>query len=511
MPCATNENLMPKHFYYYATSLLAGYVVLSLELLGFRLFAPYFGYSLYVFGSLIGLILFSLALGYALGGYCADKNMREQTFFKIVFAAGIYLIIIGFSSHILLALLAQMHITTGTLLATALFFALPMAVLAALSPYFIKILSVNQRQTVGISAGSIYAIGTIGSLIGTFLTSFYLIPTFGALATLFSNGILILCLSLPWITRRVGKRILMSMFALGSICSSILFYPQSSVGNGAIIAQTDSPYNHLEIVDYGKFLGLRTDQRNNLVYSTYPKDGVWEYQFLLYTLFAIPPLINNAQTSLLLGLGAGTLPLLHRILNPDLKITGLEIDPEIVRLGREYFDLDSNTNLTVIIEDARPFLARTHNLYDFIEIDLFWGGGEIPFYLASQEFFKLTAERLVPQGLVAMNIYDPSLEEIIAAPLINTIRSVYPYVYRTKAPHGSHFVLASKIPVDYQMIRKKIDTKSYDPKFLDAISYFEENTTPVEFKQDIAVFTDDRTPIEKLSYKAIFSKRPLLE
>lgn len=498
---------MSKHIYYYGTSLLAGYVVLSLELLGFRLFAPYFGYSIYVFGSLIGLILFSLALGYWLGGYCADKNVREQTFFKFVFLAGVYLILVGTFSSVLLNSLAKLHIITGTLLATALFFALPMGILAALSPYFIKILSINRNQSVGVSAGSTYAIGTIGSLVGTFLTSFYLIPTFGALATLYSNGILMLCLSIPWIARRTSKRLLMTVFAFLIVYSSYLFSPQSNSNTSKIVATTDSPYNHLEVVDYGKFLGLRTDQRNNLIYSFYPKDGMWDYQSILYTLFAIPPLLNKARTSLILGLGAGILPLLHHTINPDLKITGLEIDPEIIRLGQEYFGLNKATNTTTIIEDARPFLVHTDDIYDLIEIDLFWGGGEIPFYLATKEFFELISKHLTPQGLVAMNIYDPSPEEIIVTPLINTIRSIYPYVYHTTIPGGSHFILTSKTPIDYRAFNQAVDTQKFDSRFLAIVSYFKENTKPVEFKQNLAIFTDDLTPMEKLSYAAIFSNR----
>ncbi len=490
-------------FFYYGTSLVSGYIILSLELLGFRLLAPFFGYSIYVFGSLIGVILLSLSVGYLLGGYLGDRNMTERLFFFIFLFAGAYLFVMSLHHQRILDSLFRLHIVAGSLLATLILFAVPMVILASLCPYVIKILSVNQKQRIGISAGSIYAVSTIGSLIGTFFTSFYLVPTFGAEKTLISDVILMFVVALAWLLSNLPKG---KKYLTGLVLLALLFQNQSESPSRKVIAQTDSPYSHLEVIDYGDFLGLRTDRRSKLVCSFYPKDGRWPYRFLVYDLFAVPPLLNGAKTGLLLGLGAGSIPLLHHEVNPDLTITGVEIDQKIVELGRRYFHLEHRTNTQVVIADVRPFLRQEPTQYDLIEVDLFRGDGEIPFYLATKEFFNLTLQRLTYRGLLAMNVYDPSVNKKIVGPLMNTIAAVYPHTYYVSTPRGSYFVLASKQPLDYRQLEEKILTTS-DERLRKVIAFFKNQLTPAPFSPSERVFTDDWAPLEKLSYEAIFGVR----
>lgn len=489
---------MNNRLWYYTTSLVSGYIILSLELLGFRLLAPYFGYSLYVFGSLIGLVLLALALGYWLGGWWGDSGVGTQTVFGAVLAAGAYLLIVGLFSGRLLTSFAKFSIVTGSLFSVFVLFAPPMVVLAALSPYLIKILAGENGQGVGVSAGSVYAISTIGSLLGTFLTSFYLVPTFGTFTTLLLNGAFTLCLGVAWL---VKKKMALAAFAV------IVFAfagSRKEMSLPTVIAQTESPYNHLEVVDFGNFLGLRTDRRNKLIFSHYPKGGRWSYQFLLYDLFAVPPLLNGARAGLLLGLGAGSIPLLHEQVNPGLVVTGVEIDPKIIELGKSYFGLDKIHALeNIIIADVRPFLARNKNRYDVIDVDLFWGSGELPFYLATKEFFGLARTHLTDAGILAMNIFDPSDDRKILAPLLNTIASVYRYTYLIPVHLGSHFVVASDREITGVQLENALSGTN-DPNLANVVKHFKDNFHRVAFAPAEAVFTDDWAPLERLSYEAIF-------
>jgi len=494
---------MKNNFLYYGTSFLTGYVILSLELLGLRIFAPYFGYSLYVSSSLIGVILLALSLGYSLGGYWGDHGGKKYLISELLFLSGAYLFIIWVFENDILSTFFQYSVITGSLLATLVFFALPMILLASLSPYFIKLLSDEKNHKVGLSAGSVYTVGTMGSLLGTFLTSFWLVPEFGASFSFLTNIVLLFSLSVLWSTVKTTSRVLgiATVFLLFSVGGYNAFLPKDA------IAQVDSLYSHLEVADIGNFLGLRVDRRNGLIYSVYPKEGKWQGDYIFYHLFAIPPIINNAKTSILLGLGTGTIPYIHQEFNPNLSITGVEIDPGIVELGNEYFGLKDRTNTKVIVDDVRPFLEKDSSKYDLIEADLFWGSGEIPFYLTTKEFFTLTKEHLSETGILAVNVYDPSKNNIIIRPVMNTIASVYKFTAVVPFRSGSYFIMGSNSPISAEPILAWAKDHTDDARFLQIIDTFTEKITSIQFDPHAEIFTDDRSPIEKLTYKAIFSQK----
>lgn len=484
----------------YITVFMSGYIMLSLELLGIRLLAPFFGYSLYVFGALIGVILLALSLGYMLGGYWSEnKQFTERRFFSFVFISALYLSIISLYHAKIVEVLSRLHIITGALLSSLILFAFPMIMLASISPYLTKTLT-KRGQAVGASSGAIYATGTLGSLIGTFATSFYLVPAFGVNITLISNVLLMFSLAFLWIIP--WKYGFVSTLGILILLTGLV---SAEKNPSVILAQVESPYNHLEIVDYKEFIGLRTDRRNGGLYSLYPKEGYWQYPGYVYDFFAIPPLINGAQNGLLLGLGAGTIPLIHQEISPNLMITGVEIDPNIIELGKQYFHLSERHNLQTVLADARPFLVHSTLRYDLIEIDLFWGGGEIPFYLSTKEFFALTLKNLTDKGILVMNVYDPSQDQKIFRPLINTIASVYPKTSYIRMPFGSYFILATHKPLDYSVLDKAIKTVRFDKKAYTVAQKLKKEFVPWSFNPRTSIFTDNWAPLEKLTYEAVFS------
>jgi len=491
---------MSPKFLFFTTSFVVGYVILSLELLGFRLLAPYFGYSLYVSGSLIGVVLLALSLGYLLGGHLSDNGSKDFIVYRFLSLSALYLFIVWFYSEAILSRFFELSLVYGSLLSAFTFFALPMILLAALSPYFIKLLTNDNVRDIGFSAGSIYAVSTIGSLVGTFLTSFYLVPTYGVSANFLSNIVLLFIVSFFWF--RLKNKVII-FFAIALLFGFLA--GKNSIGFASkVIAQTDSEYNSLEVVDYGNFYGLRADRRNHLVYSLYPKEGKWSGDYSFYHLFAIPPILNEAKTGILLGLGAGTLPYIHEEFNPDLKITGVEIDPKIVELGKKYFGLNKRTNTSVVIDDVRPYLAKDKKQYDLIEMDLFWGSGEIPFYLATKEFFSLIKSHLTQRGIVSINVYDPSEEKIISTPIQNTLASEFSYVYSVSFDRGSYFMLASESPLETEKLTEWLKKNESDPRFLSITERFLKDITPVFFNPEITIFTDDKAPLDILSYEAVF-------
>jgi spermidine synthase len=274
-----------------------------------------------------------------------------------------------------------------------------------------------------------------------------------------------------------------------------LFTDRTEANN--IVASADSAYSHLEVLDNGPYYSLRAENRSRTAYSFYPKDGQWPFSFQLYSFFAVPPLLNQAKTALLLGAGAGSIPLLHEQVNPELKIEAVELDPKIIELGQRFFHLSDRANTQVTIADARSFIRKNDKQYDVIEVDLFRGGDEIPFYLATKEFFSQLRSRLNDQGLLAMNVYDPSTDQRLVKPIANTVASRFAYTYLVPAPGGSFFIMAGDPAPNLPALNKGISQQNPDLDGL--ISVFKENLRQIKFDPNLQVFTDNLAPIEQLS------------
>jgi hypothetical protein len=159
----------------------SGAVVMILEMTGSRILAPYVGGSLPVWTGLIGIILGSLSLGYVLGGRLADKNPNTMLLAFILFVSSIFLGIIPLLSKLLLPIITSLtqDVRVSAVFSTILLFSIPSILLGTVSPYAIR-LKLEDIKSSGETAGRLYAISTIGSIIGTFLAGFFLIAYLGS-------------------------------------------------------------------------------------------------------------------------------------------------------------------------------------------------------------------------------------------------------------------------------------------------------------------------------------------
>ncbi len=163
-------------------SLLAfggGFVVMSLELLGGRVLAPYFGSSIYVWGSIITIFMLSLALGYLIGGRLSMRHPSLRRF-ALLFVVGAVLTypLILYGDALMRAVFDRIEDPRyGSLVAGASLFMLPTIVLGMISPYAVRLM-VTETDRAGHVAGSLYFLSTLGSALGTLATSFYLVLWF---------------------------------------------------------------------------------------------------------------------------------------------------------------------------------------------------------------------------------------------------------------------------------------------------------------------------------------------
>lgn len=158
---------------------ISGFTIMAIELLGGRILAPYFGSSIYVWGSVITVFMVALSLGYLLGGRLslANPDLRRYGVFFACAAIALLPTII-WSNTIMDAVFLEVEDPRyGSLIASTLLFFLPTAVLGMIAPYSVRLL-VRFREHSGQIAGSLYFVSTLGSALGTLATSFYLVLWF---------------------------------------------------------------------------------------------------------------------------------------------------------------------------------------------------------------------------------------------------------------------------------------------------------------------------------------------
>lgn len=151
-----------------------GFVIMSVEMLGGKILAPYFGSSIHVWGSIITVFMLALSIGYALGGLYSRRAPDMRKFGSLFIVASILLWIIVFFTEGLgdFVFLRIEDERAGALLFCMLIFFLPTTVMGFASPYAVS-LNTKSKETSGMSAGFLYFVSTIGSALGTLMTSFY--------------------------------------------------------------------------------------------------------------------------------------------------------------------------------------------------------------------------------------------------------------------------------------------------------------------------------------------------
>ena len=175
---------------------MCGALVMSFEILGSRVLAPNFGNSVFVWGSLISIFLAGLSAGYYWGGKIADMNPSTNKLALIILAPGILFITfplysVPVSNWIFMQ---DLGIRLGPFLASLILFFLPSVFLGAVSPYTAKLMLCSLHSS-GKTVGTLYALSTLGSIVGTLLTSFYLITIAGVKAIIIIQGITLLGIS----------------------------------------------------------------------------------------------------------------------------------------------------------------------------------------------------------------------------------------------------------------------------------------------------------------------------
>lgn len=480
----------------------SGAIVMALEIATSRILTPVFGSTIYTWGSLIGIILSGLSLGYFLGGKVADDHPRFDKICGIVFSVGLFIIGIPFFASSLVEFsLSVLPISQFTpLLATFLLLMLPSVLLGFVSPYAIK-LGTKTLQKVGNTSGNLYSIATIGSIFGTFVTVFILIPNLTVNQIIFGLGVVLIGSSL------VGLRAVPKIITVAIII--ILVIPWSSLSintishNGTLIYEKETLFSHLDVIEYGDNISLYLDgMRHSSMDMDDPLDLVIDYT----EYFHLGMLFNPAATDILfVGGGGFTGPKNFLQIYPETKIDVIEIDSDVIEVARTYFNLETGPRLQVFNDDARKHLLTFDKKYDLIILDAY-ATNYVPYHLMTHEFFQTLEKRLEPNGVVVSNLLG-SIEgnnSPLVRSVYKTMKETFPvsYVFPTEekpANLQNIMIVSSNQPYEFDRELLLHMSKNSPADYLvDDLSKEEHFYNKAVDTSDVPFLTDQFNPSEVL-------------
>ncbi len=497
-------------FLYFAV-FVAGAGSLGVEFAASRLLEAVFGTSNLVWAAVIGLILLYLAAGYFLGGRLADRYPHPHAFYRLLAWGGLAVTLVPVPARPVLYRAAQafdrlqMGALLGAFVTVVLLLSVPVTLLGMVAPYAVR-LAVRRTSETGRVAGRLYALSTLGSFLGTYLTVLVLIPGLGTRRTfLVLGGALILTGLLGLLA--AGERRQALALAWMPLLAAWLYWVWAA---GPIkptpgqVYEAESAYNYIEVIQRNGFRYLRLNEGQG-VHSVYHPtvlqyNGAWMHFLAGPFLNPAPFLPHQVRRLAVLGLAGGTVARQATAVFGPIPIDGYEIDPAVLEVGRRYFGLDALPNLHAYAEDARVGLRRSPYRYDLIVIDAY-RPPYIPWHLTTREFFAQVREHLSPQGVVAINVGRAGADRRLQAALTATLRTLFPTVYAMDVPGTLNTILyATAQPTDPANLRQNLAVlvahQAGTPLLWQAIA--DASAYPAPLPQAETILTDDRAPVEAL-------------
>ncbi len=446
---------------------LSGAVLLGIEIVASRVLAPSFGSSLYVWGSLIGVVLTGLAIGYWAGGTLSDRYPTPYLLTgTLALGASLVLLVPVLDGWVIEQVVSwDPGPRLDPLFAAIVLFAPVSIVLAAATPIAVR-LAARSLDRLGRTAGRLFSVSTAGSIVGTFVTAFWLVPELGTDQVLAVGAVTLLVAAAVYAlaARLLAAAVVLTVATAAAALGVTTLAPEQSgllrasevqnwsplyrererrnpgtlspnavaaVGTGYVAREAlDTRYHRMFVLDAAGTRYLRFDSSfQSAMKLDDPYATVFEYTDYLQLGLAYAP---TTRSVLFIGLGGGSA--VKRMWRdfPSLQLHAVELDPDVVRVARRYFRLPQDSRVTVSTEDGRRFLQTSNERFDMIVIDAYFSDS-IPFHLATAQFFELVRSRLSPGGVVVSNVIGATAGQ--SSKLLRSMTKTYRAVFPTVALH----------------------------------------------------------------------------
>lgn len=374
------------------------------ELTGARVLAPMFGTSLFVWSAVLAITLLGLASGYFFGGKISTKTNSEKKLFYILVCAGIFMMCVPILAKFINLFAFYFPLLVAVTFSSLLILFPPLFFMGMVSPLIIQSL-IDENNAGGKRSGEVYAVSTVGGIVFTFLTGFWLLPSFGNSTTLIVAGMCLLMPPLFFLVyyKNTFNAIIIFAFAL------FIYYTntKNKIKKDYVKYESEGIFGKVEVVDFiyenaitKKKMHPRYLMVNNIIQSQIDlKDTLLLED---YPAVIDCTIIKNGESknALIFGLGGGTIANLFA--KKKYNVTAVELDERICLAAKKYFSL--NKKIKVVIDDARHYLNTLNNKYNYIIIDVF-KGEEPPYYVLTNESITKMKNCLTTDGVIIVNTY----------------------------------------------------------------------------------------------------------
>ncbi|MCU0572920.1 MAG: fused MFS/spermidine synthase [Syntrophobacteraceae bacterium] len=478
---------------------VCGAAVMVLEMVGARIVAPYFGSSIVVWTALIGTVLASLSLGYWWGGRIADRNPRLITLGRIILFAGLCIGLVAVAKSMILDFwgLDSTPIYFAVTAINLVLFAPASILLGMISPYAVRLKMVAVERA-GSTAGRLYALSTLGSIVGTFFAGFFLIAVMGSTSILILLAVVLIVLSLGASMADRGTKVaaLVVIVLLGLGLNAYAGYLQ----NGGF-HDLDTHYSRVFIyksedgASGRPTRAMATTPRftQSAMYLDEPTGLVLKYTRFFKAAWSFNP---SARRCLVLGGGGYSFPKYALVAHPELHVEVVELDPGVTHLARLFFGLEDHPRMRIHHEDGRTFINRSRDTFDVILGDVFNSQYSVPFHLTTVETVRRLHDMLEEDGVVIMNtitaIEGPGGRFLRAQFL--TFAEVFPHVHLYPLQHPEDGQAVQNVMIVASKKALPLDAASPDPDVRMFLGH--RWTRPIP--SDVPILTDEFAPVENI-------------
>jgi SAM-dependent methyltransferase len=436
--------------YLYITAAVCGAAVLIVEILGAKMLSPFFGTSHFVWTAQIAVTMVSLAIGYWFGGWMVDRSAKLNRLYICILIAAVYLCLTVPLTRPVAERCLDLRLALGSLLASMFLFFVPLALLATVGPFLVRVMTVSVN-VVGGQVGRLTAISTAGSVGGTILIGYALIPYLPNSVTMVGTSAALLLVVIVYFilwgkARNVTVTgVIAALVGLGigwwgvSVDARIqvpgvseLARRNSNFGMMQILSGTNPPYRYY-FNDYLCQNGFDPATKQSIHLFPYMLRGLAR----VYT--------DKIEKALCIGMGVGIIPM--QLAREKVEVDVVEINPAVVPLAKRYFEFDPSL-VRLFIDDGRHFLNECRQRYDTVILDAFLGDSS-PSHLMTQEAFKAMQAVLNPGGTLVINTFgnlNPG-QDFSSASMEKTLRAVFKSVkVHAEELDGNIFFVASDRP-----------------------------------------------------------------
>jgi len=387
-----------------------------------------------------------------------------------------------------------------------------------------------QNDTAPDGMAAPYINGTAGSIVGTLVTSFWLIPALSLEPLVVWTGLALVAVALlalglkpeeglaadgPGATGRFAKAVLPTTLALavvGAVLGGVVLWrvapvPDTNAEGEAILFRADTQYHRITVTEGDGARHLRFDQSHQSAISIEdPYESRIRYPDYMHLAMAIKP---DAKRVLVLGLGGGAITKRFWRDYPGVTVDSVEIDPVVVDVARKYFWLPEDERSQVYIEDARRYVQSTGETYDIVIVDAYYSHA-LPVHLTTEEFLTEVKGVMAPDGVLAYNVISPTEGDNsdLFRSMYRTAESVWDRIWVFPIGIGSNgtpetrrniIVLATDTPMSEDELRDTIATRVNGTVTIDGFAEMADDlyTEPVPVA-DVPLLTDSHAPTDSL-------------